>query len=140
MLSGLRLGARARAGPVNPQQHFTCCGWPWLVPELAELILSVLRSKPGGYALPRLHAEMRRELRRTQVARNPKGCVRDCLDLQLPGPQHMSGVLRELEARGKLELRTVQLGGKQGKNGQARTLPTMWVAIAGIGDRIGARE
>ena len=47
-----------------------------------------------------MYGEMRRELRRTTVSRNTKGCVRDCLDLQLPGAQHMTGILTELERRG----------------------------------------
>ena len=28
---------------VEPARHFVCCGWPWLVPELRDLIIDVLR-------------------------------------------------------------------------------------------------
>ena len=78
-----------------------CCGWPWVVPELRDLILAVLhRSEGAGLPLSRLYPEMRREQRRTTIPRNQRGCVRDCLDLQLPGPQQLGAVIYELASRG----------------------------------------
>ncbi len=92
-----------RMCPVDPSAHFTCCGWPWVVPELRDLIVEVLRKAPkrAGYPTTRLLGEMRRELRRSGArARDPPGCVRDCLSLQLPSPNSIGGVLRELALRG----------------------------------------
>ena len=116
-MAGINSSGTARHCPVNPSNHFTCCGWPWLVPELTNLILGVLRAAPER-ALPlgKLHAEMRRELKRQQqdqpasrLDKNGKPCVRDCLELQLPGPQHMSGVLQELAKRKHLAVETREL-------------------------------
>jgi hypothetical protein len=111
-MAGINGSGTTRHCPVEPTDHFTCCGWPWVVPELVDLILRCLRKAPqgpNGQGLPlmRLHSEMRRELKVVQPKRrNPKGCVRDCLDLQLPGPQHMSGLLKELMRRGEVVLET----------------------------------
>lgn len=99
-LAGLNASGRARLCPVTPADYFTCCGWPWVVPELRDLVIRVLRpAGREGLPVARLAIEMRRAARH-HPSRNQKGCVRDCVDLQLPGAQHMSGVLRELEARG----------------------------------------
>ena len=112
-LSGVNASGRGRHCPVDPTKHFTCCGWPWVVPELADLVLHCLSGAAasagrGGLTVPLLHREMRRELKARPSA-NARGCVRDCVDLQLPGASSMSGVLRELEKRGLivLEMRPV---------------------------------
>lgn len=92
--------------PVDVSQHYTCCGWPWLAPELRELVLRVLFAAPRQ-ELPtsRVLGELRRENRRAQGhVRNPKGCVRDCLTLSLPGPNSMMAVLKELHLRGDIVL------------------------------------
>ena len=97
-----------RMCPVDPKRHFTCCGWPWVVPELGELILSTLRRQPPPHQLPvsRMYGELRKEQRRTSTVKDKRGCVRDCLNLNLPGPNSMSGVLRELALRGILKVGT----------------------------------
>ena len=101
--------------PVEPKKFFTCCGWPWVVPELRDLIVAVLKQGPrDGYPLGALGQAMRREQRRTSKIKNPQGCVRDCLDLQLPGPQHMSGVLNELERRGLLRMHKLPVTSPRG--------------------------
>lgn len=134
-LAGINASGTARHCPVKPREHFTCCGWPWVVPELRDIILKVLREAPERTLdLGKLHTEMRKEnkrqmeamgLKRSRFDRNGKPCVRDCLELQLPGPQHMSGVLRELQNRGDLALETrdvppVEAAGSGGRGGRAR--------------------
>ena len=108
--AGINASGTARHCPVKPAQHFGCCGWPWVVPELRDLIVSVLRQAPGrALSLGKLHRGMHGEMRKLHQAqriRNPKGCVRDCLELQLPGAQSMSGVLRELANRKDLVMET----------------------------------
>ena len=114
-LSGNNASGTSRHCPVEPTKHFKCCGWPWVVPELVDLILSVLRAAPAHtLPLPRMHGEMKRELKRSAPRRNARGCVRDCLDLQLPGPQHMSGVLNELEQRGLLRMHKLPVTSPRG--------------------------
>ena len=131
-LAGLNTSGTARHCPVEPTKHFTCCGWPWVVPELADLILNVLRKAEGNVLpLPRLHLEMRRALRETQPRRNAKGCVRDCLDLQLPGQGHMSGVLNELQKRGQLNLQHGMESISTGKGGKKRGGgPQLFISLA----------
>lgn len=45
-LDGAACPDQERMCPVNPSLHFQCCGWPWLVPELRNLIVDVLRTAP----------------------------------------------------------------------------------------------
>lgn len=108
--------------PVDPSAHFTCCGWPWIVPELRDLIVEVLRKAPerAGYPTKGLVGELRRELRRSGArARDPPGCVRDCLSLPLPSPNSIGGVLRELALRGDV---VVDEAGAQEGAAQATTV------------------
>jgi hypothetical protein len=94
-----------RMCPVDVKAHYTCCGWPWVVPELRHLILHVLRSAPlRSLPLSHLLGEMRREHRKKGRVREPRGCVRDCMNRQRPGPSGLGGVLRELVLRGDLLL------------------------------------
>lgn len=112
-LSGVNASGTSRHCPVEPSDHFTCCGWPWVVPELVELILNCLGSAAAkasnGLSIWDLHREMRRQLRARGPTKNQVGCVRDCVDLQIPGAQSMSGVLRELQKRGQLVLETMNV-------------------------------
>ena len=105
-MSGNNASGTSRHCPIKPANHFTCCGWPWVVPELVELIRTVLRGAPGdGYTVPKLNSEMRRELRRSSKSADVGGCKPGyCLDLQIPGPQHMSGILGEMKKRGLVAL------------------------------------
>ena len=98
-----------------------------MVPELVDIIVKVLKEAPGRtLPLGRLHGEMRKEnkrmmaamgIKRSRLDRNGKPCVRDCLELQLPGPQHMSGVLRELSHRKLLVTETRAVGADGGGHG-----------------------
>ncbi len=95
--------------PVEPTDHFTCCGWPWVVPELRDIIVSTLRESAGSgpMAPAELYTALEAEVKRRRRAEPNKKCVRDCLNLRLPGALSFGGVLNELGERGDL---TVERG------------------------------
>ena len=136
-LSGNNATGTSRHCPVQPSDHFTCCGWPWVVPELRELILGVLKTQTD-HALPlqKLHREMVLANRRTAPRRKQKAGFE--LDLQLPGVGHMNGVLRELEQRGDLTLHTVRakppgfLGRRKPEEGASRTTVLVVLSKASV--------
>jgi len=106
-VDGAACPQQERFCPVQPAKHFTCCGWPWILPEVTNLISEVLRAAPNrSVPATALLPEMRRELRRRgERARDPPGCIRDCVSLLslLPGPNSMPKVLDELVLRGEVQ-------------------------------------
>uniref|UniRef100_A0A6U7MXV1 Uncharacterized protein n=1 Tax=Haptolina brevifila TaxID=156173 RepID=A0A6U7MXV1_9EUKA len=133
---------------VNTSSHFTCCGWPWLVPELRNLIVRVLRTA-GTLRISEVWGELKREQRLVK-ANDPKGCVRDCLSLTIPGPNSLVGILKELEHRGDLRIgsepsTSPQLDSSQPASPQPASLETAsrqsWPPkLKGKGKRAGGRR
>ena len=88
-------GGEVEMCPVNVSAHFTCCGWPWLVPELRALLLDALRDGGGSLPSNALHRAMQRRLKAAQ-RKEPKRCVRDCLNLKLPTGGSFRSVLLQV--------------------------------------------
>ena len=97
---------RGRFCSVDVASTFTCCGFPWLLPEVREIALGVLRSAGSGLPFREVNRRMREAARALRVKEN-KGCVRDCLNLRLPA---VDGLLEELERRGEVRLQPLPAG------------------------------
>ncbi|KAL1526858.1 hypothetical protein AB1Y20_015549 [Prymnesium parvum] len=85
---------------VDVASHFTCCGWPWLVPQARQLAIDTLRRFGGRLSLQEMGRRVREAARAQRVVER-KGCVRDCLNLRLPP---IASLAEEMERSGDVEL------------------------------------
>lgn len=86
---------------VDPNRHYRCCNWPWVLPELRTALLRVLADAPGQrLPVPKLVHQTRRAA--AASASETPGCTGACASLEVPSGSHMHAVLEDLHARGDL--------------------------------------
>ena len=86
---------------VEPHEHYRCCSWPWVVPQLRTAILKALSDAPEQ----RLRVgELVRSARKAaqSAAVESEGCRGQCPLVEVPAGQHMHAVLEDLRNRGDL--------------------------------------
>ena len=87
---------------VKPYQHYHCCHWPWVVPELRAVLLKVLAATDGQrLSVSALIRKARKEAARSAVE-TPQ-CVGTCATVEIPGGMNMHLTLRDLAGRGDLQ-------------------------------------
>ena len=87
---------------VDPNRHYRCCNWPWVLPELRTALLRVLADAPGQrLPVPKLVHQTRRAAA-ASASETPglHGGVRK--SPRCASGSHMHAVLEDLHARGDL--------------------------------------
>jgi len=108
----------ARFCQVPIDDHYMCCGYPWLLPPIRSIVLRALQlltqktpsTKSSAnmveIAPEALYATMKQLHRAERRPEANPDCVRDCAKFQLPGfGNQLDSLLRELERRGEVSLR-----------------------------------
>lgn len=115
-----RWSATPRTGrfcAVEPQEHYRCCSWPWVVPQLRTAILKALSAAPDQrLRMPELVRKARREAAHAAV--ETPTCMGACAVVEVPQGMHMHAVLEDLHNRG--DLRYSGYGGAHRETGEAR--------------------
>ena len=84
---------------VLPAEHYHCCSWPWVVPELRQAVLATLDEAPmRRLEVPALIHSTRKRLQ--GASRETAECQGSCARIDVPGARHFEPVLEELRARG----------------------------------------
>ena len=86
---------------VEPHEHYRCCSWPWVVPQLRTAILKALSDAPEQRLRVGELVRSARKAAQSAVVES-EGCRGQCPLVEVPAGQHMHAVLEDLRNRGDL--------------------------------------